>query len=66
MAVRKEAKEVSIKKTKNTVENINKVEKGLSYGSTANVMRSEAVASAKKNYEMEHGRIIQLRVQNQV
>lgn len=48
MAVRKEAKEVSIKKTKNTVENINKVEKGLSYGSTANVMRSEAVASAKK------------------
>lgn len=48
MEVRKEAKEVSIKKTKNTVENINKVEKGLSYGSTANVMRSEAVASAKK------------------
>ncbi|EPU21741.1 hypothetical protein SAG0135_04120, partial [Streptococcus agalactiae LMG 14609] len=48
MEVRKEAKEVSIKKTKNTVENINKVERGLSYGSTANVMRSEAVASAKK------------------
>ncbi|HEN6608106.1 TPA: hypothetical protein U7I90_000992 [Streptococcus agalactiae] len=45
MEVRKEAKEVSIKKTKNTVENINKVERGLSYGSTANVMCSEAVGA---------------------